>query len=574
MEDLIARGKRIINSQQNSVLSAASLIMVMIVVSMVLGLVRQRVLASYFDPDSLSLFFAAFRLPDAIFQVLVFGTFSSAFIPVFTRTLREGEGKAWLLAGKIVSIGLAIFLFAVAIVGFGAVKIYSVIAPGYGVAGTAEIAFLARILFAAQGFFVISYVLTGVLESLRRFLIPALAPIFYNLGIIFGTVILTPYLGLTAPAVGVVIGAFAHFIIQYPLSRRLGFRFTLNLKPDEGVKKIGQLALPRVVDLAFDQIGKSAELFLSSIISQASYTYYTFANSLQLLPVTLFGTSLAKAVLPMLSHVDNDWKAYRKILLVAVYQSMFFTLPLSAALIALRIPVVRLVYGTKIFDWEATVQTGTVLSVFAIAIVSQTLMSVLARAFFALHDTKTPVIISFIGLTILVAGDFILVKGFHFDIWALAASFAASTIVEAIILLALINKKVGGIVNSKFLIHSLKIFSATVISGGAMFFILKVFDKSVWIKRLSFLNGIEVTRTFPFERFMLDTRYTGNVIILTGMTFLIGAVIYTLLSLLFRIDEASYFLSAAKRLIVKRMLPPLPPKEEEPITPTTDTQTQ
>ena len=105
-----------------------------------------------------------------------------------------------------------------------------------------------------------------------------------------------------------------------------------------------------------------------------------------------------------------------------------------------------------------------------------------------------------------------------------------------------------------------------------MFFILKVFDKSVWIKRLSFLNGIEVTRTFPFERFMLDTRYTGNVIILTGMTFLIGAVIYTLLSLLFRIDEASYFLSAAKRLIVKRMLPPLPPKEEEPITPTTDTQ--
>jgi putative peptidoglycan lipid II flippase len=574
MEDLIARGKRIINSQQNSVLSAASLIMVMIVVSMVLGLIRQRVLASYFAPDSLSLFFAAFRLPDAIFQVLVFGTFSSAFIPVFTRTLREGEAKAWLLAGKIVSIGLAIFLFAVAIVGFGAVKIYAVIAPGYGVAGTAEIAFLARILFAAQGFFVISYVLTGVLESLRRFLIPALAPIFYNLGIILGTVILTPYLGLTAPAVGVVIGAFAHFIIQYPLSRRLGFRFTLNLKPDEGVKKIGQLALPRVIDLAFDQIGKSAELFLSSIISQASYTYYTFANSLQLLPVTLFGTSLAKAVLPMLSHVDSDRKAYRKILLVAVYQAMFFTLPLSAALIALRIPVVRLVYGTKIFDWEATVQTGTILSVFAVAIVSQTLMSVLARAFFALHDTKTPVIISFIGLTILVAGDFILVKGFHLEVWALAASFAASTIVEAIILLVLINKKVGEVVNSKFLIHTLKIFAATVISGGAMFFMLKLFDKSVWVKRLSFLNGVDVTTTFPFEKFMLDTRYTGNVIILTGMTFLVGAVIYILLTLLFRVDEAGYFLSVAKKVIVKRMLPPLPPKEEEPITPTTDTQTQ
>jgi putative peptidoglycan lipid II flippase len=152
MEDLIARGKKIINSQQNSVLSAASLIMVMIGVSMVLGLISQRVLASYFPPDSLSLFFAAFRLPDAIFQVLVFGTFSSAFIPVFTRTLKEGEAKAWLLAGKVVSLGLGIFLIAAAIFGFGAVKIYSVIAPGYGPAGTAEIAFLPAFFLRLRDF--------------------------------------------------------------------------------------------------------------------------------------------------------------------------------------------------------------------------------------------------------------------------------------------------------------------------------------------------------------------------------------------------------------------------------------
>ncbi|MGA3291712.1 MAG: murein biosynthesis integral membrane protein MurJ [Candidatus Microgenomates bacterium] len=574
MEDLIARGRKIINSQQNSILSAATLIMAMIALSLILGFISQRVLASYFSPDSLSLFFAAFRLPDAIFQVLVFGAFSSAFIPVFTKTLKEGRARAWLLAGKVASIGLAIFLFAVAIVGFFAVKIYAIIAPGYGPAGTAEIAFLARILFAAQGFFVISYVLTGVLESLRRFLVPALAPIFYNLGIILGTVILTPYLGLTAPAVGVVIGAFAHFMIQFPLSRKLGFRFTLDLKPNEGVKDIGKLALPRVIDLAFDQLGQSVELFLSSIISQAAYTYYTFANSLQLLPVTLFGTSLAKAVLPMLSHADGNWKEYRRILLVAIFQAMFFTLPLSAALIALRVPAVRLVYGTKIFDWEATIETSTTLSVFAFSIISQTLMSVLARAFFALHDTKTPVIVSFIGLFLLIAGDFVLVKGFHMDVWALAASFAFSTMVEAAILLILIDKRVGEILNPKFFIHTLKILTASVISGSAMFFILKIFDKSVWVKRLSFLNGVDVARTFPFEKFMLDTRYTGNVIILTVVTFVVGATIYTLLSLLLRVDETKYFLNIAKSVVIKHRLPPLPPKEEEPITQSADTQMQ
>ncbi len=571
MENLIAKGKKIINSQQNSVLSAATLIMIMIAFSMILGLVRQRVLASYFTPDSLSLFFAAFRLPDAIFQILVFGTFSSAFIPVFTKTLKEGDSKAWLLAGKVVSIGLAIFLFAVAVVGIFATKIYSVIAPGYGPVGAAEIAFLARILFAAQGFFVVSYVLTGVLESSRRFLVPALAPIFYNLGIILGTVILTPRLGLTAPAVGVVIGAFAHFIIQYPLSRKLGFRFTWDFKPDDGVKKIGQLALPRVIDLAFDQIGKSTELFLSSIISQASYTYYTFANSLQLLPVTLFGTSLAKAVLPMLSNVDDNKKEFRKILLIAIYQAMFFTLPFAAALIALRVPVVRLIYGTKIFDWNSTVQTGTVLSVFAVSVVFQTLMSILARSFFALHDTKTPVKVSFIGLVILVIGDFVLVKGFHLDVWALAASFALSVLVESVILIMLIDKRIGEIVNLKFIIHTLKIFVATIISGSAMYFMLKIFDKSVWVKRLSFLGGIDATRTFPFEKFVLDTRYTGNVIILTGVTFLVGLVIYIFLTLIFKVDEARYFLNLVNKIIVKRVLPTLPPKEQEPISPTTET---
>jgi putative peptidoglycan lipid II flippase len=201
-------------------------------------------------------------------------------------------------------------------------------------------------------------------------------------------------------------------------------------------------------------------------------------------------------------------------------------------------------------------------------------MSVLARAFFALHDTKTPVIVSFIGLFILVVGDFTLVKGLHLGVWALAASFALSTIVEAIILLILINKRIERILNLKFVIHVLKILGAALISGSVMYFILKIFDKSVWIKRLSFLSGVDVARNFPFEKFMLDTRYTGNVLILTVITFLIGIIVYVLLSLLFRIEEATYFLSTAKKLIIKRTLPPIPPKEQEPITPSTDVQTQ
>lgn len=575
MNDLFQKGKKILSSQQNTVLSAASLIMIMIVASRILGLVRQRVLANYFAPDQLSLFFAAFRLPDTIFEVLVFGTFSSAFIPVFTKAIKEGERRAWEIAGRVVTIGLLIFGAAAICLAIWAPQIYSVIAPGFKDGETAEIANLARVLFAAQGFFVISYVLTGVLESLRRFLVPALAPLFYNVGIILGTIFLTPYLGLMAPAVGVVVGAFAHFLIQYPLSRKLGFHFVWDLKKDEGVKKIGELAYPRVIDLAFDQIGKTVELFLSSIISQAAYTYYIFANTLQLLPVTLIGTSLAKAVLPLLSRADGNLREYRRILHVAVFQAIFLTMPLAAALIVLRIPIVRLIYGTKIFDWEATVQTGMVLSVYAVGIATQTLMAILARAFFALHDSKTPVKVSFIGLGLLVAGDFILVKGFHLPVWALAASFSFSTIVEAVILIILINKRVGGVVNKKFFLHLVQIFSATLLSGFSMYFLLKVFDKSVWVKRLSFLSGSTVTSTFPFEKFVLDTQYTFNVLVLTIMAFLIGMFVYITLSLLFRVEETKYFLEVAKKLIQRKIMPSLPAKEQEPISPTTgDTQEQ
>lgn len=572
MNDLIAKGKKLLNSQQNTVLSAATLIMIMIVASRVLGLIRQRVLANYFAPDQLSLFFAAFRLPDAIFEVLVFGTFSSAFIPVFTKALKSGKSRAWEIAGRVVTIGLLVFGFAAIILAIWAPQIYAVIAPGYKNGETVEIANLARILFAAQGFFVISYVLTGVLESLRRFLVPALAPLFYNIGIILGTVFLTKYLGLMAPAVGVVIGAFAHFLIQFPLSRKLGFRFVWDLKPDTEVKKVGQLALPRVIDLAFDQLGKTVELFLSSIISQASYTYYIFANTLQLLPVTLIGTSLAKAVLPLLSRADGNIKEYKRILLVAVFQAIFLTLPFSAALIVLRIPIVRLIYGTKIFDWEATVQTGMVLSVYAVGIFSQTLMAILARAFFALHDTKTPVKISFIGLGLLIAGDFLLVKGFGLPVWALAASFSFSTIVEAIILVILIHKRIGDVVNTRFFMHIGKILAATLASGFSMYFVLKIFDKSAWVQQLSFLSLGPVT-TIPFQKFVLDTHYTGNVLLLTTLVFLMGIVIYIAASLLLRIDEAGYFLGVTRRLIMKKIIPGIPQKEQEPVSPTTgDTQ--
>src|SRR3989344_5627782 len=257
VNEILNKSKKIFLSQQSSVLSAATVIMLMIIVSSILGLVRQRILAYFFTANDLALFFAAFRIPDTIFEVLVFGTFSSAFIPVFTKALKNGPpatpGRsdggqdtkdAWEIASSVVNIGLVVFIVFAILVSIFANQLYAVITPGFSQLEREIVAGLVKILIFAQVFFVVSFVLTGVLESLRRFLIPALAPLFYNLGIIIGTILSARKFGLAAPAIGVFIGAFLHFLIQLPLAIKLGFRFSLKINLSNEVKKIGKLAIP------------------------------------------------------------------------------------------------------------------------------------------------------------------------------------------------------------------------------------------------------------------------------------------------------------------------------------------
>ena len=269
---IISKGKKILTSPQTSVLSAATIIMFMVVASRILGLIRQRTLAHFFEPSELSLFFAAFRLPDLLFEILVFGALSSAFIPVFTRALRQGRNNAWIIARSVTNISLLVFAVLALIIGFFAEKFYGVFAPGFSPDETLRIAQITRILFISQGFFVISYVLTGVLESLRRFLIPAIAPLFYNLGIIFGTILLSEEMGLLGPTIGVFTGAALHFLIQLPLAIKMGYRFSPRIMIDKQVKKIGRLALPRVIEISFLQISQFVSSFLSSNFNWSTST--------------------------------------------------------------------------------------------------------------------------------------------------------------------------------------------------------------------------------------------------------------------------------------------------------------
>jgi len=563
---LFHKNKNIFSSKQNTVLSAAVVIMLMIVASRILGLVRQRVLAHFFNPNDLSLFFASFRLPDLLFEVLVWGTFSSAFIPVFTKSLQKGRKNAWNIAGSVTNLSLIIFVFLASIFIIFADKLYVFLVPGFEMSDRGQVVLIARILFAAQGFFVISYVLTAVLESLKRFLIPAIAPLFYNLGIILGTIFLAPKYGLLGPTMGVLIGAFLHFLIQVPLAIRLGYRFSFRTKITPEVKKIGKLAMPRLIEVSFLQIAKTFELSLATLISTASYTYFTFGNTIQLLPVGLFGTSIAKAALPTLSRQSEKMDEFKKTLFNALRQMFFLIVPISTFLIVLRIPVVRLIYGTDIFSWESTVQTGLVLTAFSFGIVFQATSSILARSFYALHDTKTPVLISVSTILINIVTDLVLVKVFHFPIWGLAAAFSFSTFLQSTLLYIFLIKKIGDGDTIKRFFPIFKSIASSVISGFVMYFLLKIFDRSVWVKKLSFMGKIEGLENINFEKFVLDTRYTQNLLVLTIFVLAIGILVYILSSLVMRSEELQYFLRFIKRIFLKIKPTKLFGKELEPIT--------
>ncbi|HWA52232.1 MAG TPA: murein biosynthesis integral membrane protein MurJ [Patescibacteria group bacterium] len=528
MNQILNKSKKIFLSEQTSILSAANVIMVMTFSSLILGLLQKRVILTFFDQDQFSLFSAAFRLPDLVFSVLVYGMFASAFIPIFTKLLRRGNKEAWETASRTVNICLISFAFFAILIGIFADQFYSLIAPGYTGAEIHLIANLARVMFFAQGIFVISYVLTSVLESLRRFLIPALAPVFYNLGLIIGTVLLHKQLGLMAPAVGVVLGALTHFLIQLPLAYQLGFRFGKNIKPNDGVKDIAKLAAPRLVDLGFQQIADTVVLYFASLISVASYGYFTLANSLQAAPVRLFGTSLAKAALPTLTRENENLPKFRDILFRTIYQMFFLVAPVVTLLIVLRIPIVRILFGTYKFDWDATVETGMVLTGFSVGIVFQTFVPMLARGFYALHDTQTPVIISVIGDSFVIVSSIFLVSSLHMSSWALGFAYSIGAFIETIILLIVLKRKIKNFSLVKVILPLSKTFFACIVSGGVMYYLLKFFDK--W-------DPIKIARPIAFQTLVIDTRYTLNLIVLTGLVAIIGMVIYIVLSFVLKSQE-------------------------------------
>lgn len=526
MKNLFKNGADLLFRKQTNILSAAAVIAVAVLLSRILGLLKYRLLTSSFTVSEIGVFIASFRLPNTIFDLVVMGALTSAFIPVFTSYVtRQKYEDANIIASTILNISGVVFVLLSIVFLVFTDGLVHLIAPGLSPSELSLAVPFTRIMLVGQTLpLILGNFLTGILQSQKRFLVPALAPVVYNLGIILGIVFLSPSLGLYGAVWGVVLGAILFLLIQIPLSLHLKFSYQFRLNFEHpGVRDIGKLIVPRTIGLAITQLNYVANLVISSLLATRAITIFNFAQQLSQLPIGVFAVTISQAALPTLSEErdkEDQFAAFKKTFLTSLHQILFLTLPAAAILIVLRIPVVRLVYGAAKFDWPATVETGRTLAFFGLGLVAESTINLLVRGFYAIHDSKTPVILGsiIVILNIILSVVFIFLLPWGKPVWALALAAAIADSVYAVWLLFILNKKVKSFEFFRLVLPAAKMFLAAWITGVSLYIPMKLLDQLVF----------DTTRTLPL-------------LMLTGTASLIGLSVYLFLTWMFEISELSSF---------------------------------
>jgi putative peptidoglycan lipid II flippase len=452
----------------SSISSAALIISVAGVLSRVLGLLRDRILASHFGAgDALDAYYAAFRVPDLLYNLLILGALSAAFIPVFTGLIARNEEKeAWKLADNLLNAALLALVVISGIFVIFTPGLMKIITPGFSGEKMDQVVILTRIMFLSPIFLGISGIFGGILNSFKRFLIYSLAPVMYNLGIIIGAVFFVPHLGIAGLALGVVLGAMLHMVIQYPAVRLTGFhyRFALDFK-NRNLRRVFKLMIPRTMGLAVTQVNLLIVTIIASTLATGSLSIFNFANNLQSFPLGIFAIPFALAVFPTLSHfaAKEDWKDFVASFSQTFRQILFFVIPATVLIIVLRAQIVRVVLGTGKFDWEDTILTFQSLGIFAISLFAQSLTPLLARSFYALHNTKVPFYTGLASEAVNLVSAIILSR--FFGILGLVWAFSLSSAVNMFFMLLILRVKMKYLDDRRIISTTLRISISALIAG-------------------------------------------------------------------------------------------------------------
>jgi len=544
--------KRLFNKQINSITVAAILVALSSLLSRLLGVYRDRILAGQFGAgEILDSYYAAFRIPDLIFNLLVLGALSAGLIPVFTYLLKDFRGtvlnlfglensEAWRLINNILNLMLIslVFLSLLGII-FAEPLIKTFIAPGFSVGLQDKTVVLSRIMFLSPILLAVSSIFSGVLQSFKRFFIYSLAPIMYNIGIIIGALFFVPVFGIYGLAWGVVLGAFLHMIIQMPTVFSLGYKYVPILDlADENLRKILKMMVPRTLTLAVSQLNLVVITAIASGLSIGSLTIFNLANNLQYFPIGIFGISFAIAVFPALSVTAFDNKKLVDNFSSAIRQILFFIVPSTVLLLVLRAQIVRVILGSGNFSWENTVLTFNTLGFFSISLFAQATIPLLIRVFYARSDSRTPFVIGLIS----VAANLFL--AFYFSaqlgVGGLALAFSIASIFNFVILWLMLHFFLGDMNEGRIFISALKFSTAALACG----YVAQQMKGIIW----------------PF----IDMTKLWGVLAQGLVAGICGLAAYAVICWLLKSEEMAVFVASLKSRMLRVMAKNRPTTIEEP----------
>lgn len=512
---------------QRHVARAAVLVMAAFAVSRILGLVRQIVFGHYFGTGAaMDAYVAAQRIPEAIFFVVAGGALGSAFIPMFTGRLARSETEsAWKLASAIINILLIVLIpLSLLCIVFAPWLVRTLIAPALAVDVQAQIVALMRVMLLSTAIFGVSGVVMGILNAHQHFLLPAIAPILYNLALIGGGVWGGETgLGPMGPAIGTVVGAVAHLLIQVPGLIRYGARY----RPivgcgDPGVLEVGRLMAPRVLGVAAVQLNMLVTNNLASRLGAGAIAALEYAWLIVLLPHGVFAQAVGTAVFPTFAEqaARGETDALRKTLTLMLRVIVAVTLPAAVGLMTLGGPIIAAVFQRGEFDASSTQAVAWGLLFYAVGLVGLSAIEVLARAFYALHDTWTPALAALLSVVLNVVLGLTLPPVFTalgvMSHGGLALASALAFTVQMAALLVLIYRRIGGFDARGLAGQALRVLLASVGMGAALIGWMRIAPESVLVQSV------------------------GGVVV--------GVVVYVVLALVLRIEE----LKPVVRMVLRR----------------------
>ena len=414
-------------------------------ISRLLGWLRVVIIGNTFgDGPEFSAFVAAFRLPDLMFQLVAAGALSSAVIPIVSALLATDQtARAWRVVSTIANLMLAGLLVLGVIVFIAApVIVPAIIAPGWNDdALWARTVDLTRIMILSPIFLSLGSLASSVLNARGRFAASAVAPIVYNLAIIGAAIALTPSLGVTGLAVGVVAGSLGHLLVQIAPLRAQGFRYERRIDTaDAEARKALTLMAPRALGLGAGQITFIVLTSIATGLGPAAITAFNYAFTLLQIPIGLIGVPLGIVVLPSLASLAavGQLDAFAGLMSRAIRLTLYVMLPVTGIAIVLRHEIVNVLFGYSRFDSAALDLIAATLVAFLLGLTAHALIAILARAFYARHDTRTPVAAAI--LAVVINSSLAGVLAGPLGLPGLGLAIAIAAWVETILLLVLLRR--------------------------------------------------------------------------------------------------------------------------------------